>query len=55
MELNDALFLKEHFSGRWRYCVTDRFRLDSNKGIFSLKEVEENILYNSEIAVNSFG
>ena len=31
LELSEALFIYKNFTGRWKYCITDRFKIGSNE------------------------
>lgn len=49
LDIWDFNRIYENFSGRWHHCITNRFEIERDKSILTLKEIREHLAYNSKV------
>ena len=54
LDLFTAIEIIDKFTGRWQYCITDRFVIEEdNKSKLTLEEIKEHVIYNSDVPQKS--
>ena len=53
LDLLDAIILKDKFSGRWQYCISDRFVFEESNNKLTIEEIREHLAFNSDIPQES--
>jgi len=50
LPISEATRLYELFSGRWQYCMTDRFVLEESPNHISMEDLKKEVMYNSDVS-----